>query len=228
MRYRTDTGNSPRAHRAMIPPNETERVQSIYDRMANSYDRMIATWERLLFKDGRQWVCSQARGDVLEVGVGTGRNLESYPADVRLVGIDLSPAMLAAARDTARLSGREVDLQVGDGQALNFADESFDTVVVTLSLCAIPDEGRAISEMVRVLKPGGRLVWLEHVRSHIAPVRWLQRLLDPLLVRLEADHLLRDPTDHLQQQPVVMEQLERTKLGYIQRGVARKITRRLI
>ncbi len=202
--------------------NETERVKGIYDRMASGYDRMIATWERVLFKDGRQWVCSQARGDVLEVGVGTGRNLESYPTGVRLVGIDLSPVMLEAARDNARHSGREVELQVGDAQALHFPGESFDTVVVTLSLCAIPDEGSAIREMVRVLKPDGRLIWLEHVRSHIAPVRWVQRLLDPILVRLEADHLLRDPVDHLQQEPVVIEKLERSKLGYIEGGVARK------
>jgi ubiquinone/menaquinone biosynthesis C-methylase UbiE len=190
--------------------------------MAAGYDRMIATWERLLFEDGRQWVCFQARGDVLEVGVGTGRNLESYPVDVRLIGIDLSPAMLSAAGEKARQSGREVELQLGDAQALSFADETFDTVVVTLSLCAIPDEGSAIREIVRVLRPGGRLIWLEHVRSHVAPVRWVQRLLDPLLVRLEADHLLRDPVDHLQQAPIVIEQLERSKLGYIQRGVARK------
>jgi ubiquinone/menaquinone biosynthesis C-methylase UbiE len=206
----------------MTPPNETERVIAVYERMASGYDRMIATWERLLFKDGRQWTCSQAVGDVLEIGVGTGRNLEYYPADVRVVGIDLSPAMLAAARDAARQSRRQVDLKLGDAQELSFADESFDTVVVTLSLCAIPDEGRAIREMVRVLKPGGLLIWLEHVRSHIAPVRWLQQLLDPLLVRLEADHLLRDPVDHLQHQPVVIEHLERSKLGYIERGVARK------
>jgi ubiquinone/menaquinone biosynthesis C-methylase UbiE len=190
--------------------------------MANGYDRMIAIWERLLFNDGRQWVCSQAGGDVLEVGVGTGRNFEYYPEDVRLVGIDLSPAMLAAARDTARQLGRDVDLQLGDAQTLTFANDSFDTVIVTLSLCAIPEERRTIREMVRVLKPGGRMIWLEHVRSHIRPVRWVQRLLDPLLVRLEADHLLRDPVDHLPHAPVVIEQLERSKLGYIERGVARK------
>lgn len=70
----------------MTPANETERVRAIYDRMAGGYDHMIATWERLLFKDGRQWVCSQARGDVLEIGVGTGRNLDAYPDGVLLIG----------------------------------------------------------------------------------------------------------------------------------------------
>ena len=59
--------------------SETERVRAIYERMAGGYDRMIATWERLLFEDGRQWVCSRARGSVLEMGVGTGRNLDRYP-----------------------------------------------------------------------------------------------------------------------------------------------------
>ena len=117
----------------MTPTRETERVRAIYERMAGGYDRMIATWERLLFEDGREWVCSQARGSVLEIGVGTGRNLEMYPNDVDLVGIDLSPAMLGFARARARQLGRDVDLQLGDAQALSFASESFDTVVVTLA-----------------------------------------------------------------------------------------------
>jgi ubiquinone/menaquinone biosynthesis C-methylase UbiE len=206
----------------MTTTTETERVRAYYEQLADRYDRMIATWERLLFKDGRQWACSQVQGNVLEVGIGTGRNLDRYPPDVHLVGVDLSPAMLATARERARQLGRTVDLQVGDAEALRFADETFDTVVVTLSLCAVPDERQAIREMLRVLKPGGRLIWLEHVRSHIAPVRWVQRLLDPLMVRLEADHLLRDPVDHLQHERVVLERVERSKLGYIERGVARK------
>jgi ubiquinone/menaquinone biosynthesis C-methylase UbiE len=207
----------------MTATNETDRVQAIYDRMADGYDRMIATWERVLFKDGREWVCSQAHGHTLEIGIGTGRNLEAYPANIHLVGIDLSPVMLAKAAARAQALGREVDLQLGNAQALSFADDSFDNVVVTLSLCAIPDDSQAIRELVRVLKPGGRLIWLEHVRSPLAPVRWIQRLLDPLLVRLEADHLLRDPVDHLTREPIEILRLERSKLGYIERGVARKI-----
>jgi len=70
--------------------------------------------------------------------------------------------------------------------------------------------------------PDGRLVWLEHVRSPLAPVRWVQRLLDPLLVRLEADHLLRDPLDRIEQGPFTVERLERSRLGYIERGIARR------
>jgi ubiquinone/menaquinone biosynthesis C-methylase UbiE len=207
----------------MTAANETDRVQAIYDRMADGYDRMIDTWERLLFKDGRNWVCSQAHGYTLEIGIGTGRNLDSYPADVRLVGIDLSPVMLARAAARAQELGRDVDLRAADAQALTFADETFDTVVITLALCAIPDDAQAIHELVRVLKPGGRVIWLEHVRSPITLVRWVQRLVDPLLVRLEADHQLRDPLDHLTKEPVDILRVERSKLGYIERGVARKL-----
>jgi ubiquinone/menaquinone biosynthesis C-methylase UbiE len=207
----------------MTPTNETERVRAIYQRMAGGYDRMIATWERLLFKDGRQWVCSQARGDVLEIGVGTGRNLDAYPRGVRLIGIDLSPAMLALASARARQLGVDADLQLGDAQALSFAADSFDTVVVTLALCAVPDDRQAIREAARVLRPGGRLVWLEHVRSPVAPVRWIQRLLNPLMVRLEADHLLRDPIDLIERESFNIERLERSRVGYIERGVARRL-----
>ena len=206
----------------MTHSSETERVRAVYQQMAGGYDRMIATWERLLFEDGRRWVCSQARGDVLEIGVGTGRNLDAYPHDVHLIGIDLSPAMLDLARARALQMGCDVDLQLGDAQALSFASESFDTVVVTLTLCAVPDDQLAIHEIARVLRADGRLVWLEHVRSPVAPVRWVQRLLDPVLVRLEADHLLRDPLDHIRREPFTVERLERSRLGYIERGVARR------
>ena len=132
---------------------ETERVRAVYQQMAGGYDRMIATWERLLFEDGRRWVCSQAHGDVLEIGVGTGRNLDAYPHGVHLIGLDLSPAMLALARARARQLGTDVDLQLGDAQALSFASESFDTVVVTLTLCAVPDDRLAIHEIARSFDP---------------------------------------------------------------------------
>src|SRR6267378_2847421 len=105
---------------------------------------------------GRDWVCSQAIGNVLEIAVGTGRNFEHYPADVRLTGIDLSESMLGIAKRTAESLGRQADLRVGDAQALDFPPGSFDTVVCTLSLCSVPDDRKAVAEVSRVLRPGGR------------------------------------------------------------------------
>ncbi len=201
---------------------ETDRVLSLYEKDAHKYDREMNFFDRLLFAGGREWVCSQAAGEVLEIGIGTGRNLPHYRNDVRLTGVELSPAMLEIARARARELGREVDLRVGDAQALGFPDQSFDSVVCTLSLCTIPDDRAAVAEMRRVLRPGGRLLLLEHVRSPRLPVRLGQRLLEPLAVRFEADHLLREPLEHLRAEGFEVEQLERSKFGLVERVAARK------
>ena len=159
------------ATRSDRPSTETDRVRGHYDIRARRYDRRIRLPERLLFGGGRAWACQQATGDVLELAIGTGRNLDAYPSGVRLTGIELSPEMLAIARmRAARVSGN-LELRVGDAQALDFPDCSFDTVVATLALCTISDPRRAVGEAFRVLRPGGRFVLLEHVRSPIAVVR---------------------------------------------------------
>jgi len=196
---------------------ETGRVRDIYDAMAPRYDRMIAVAERLLFGDGRQWACAQATGQVLEIAVGTGRNLACYPADVHLTGVELSPSMLAQAQARAETLHRVVDLQLGDAQHLSFPDASFDTVVATLTLCSIPDDRAAVAEMVRVLRPGGRLVLLDHVASPARPVRTVQRLLDPLLVRFAGDHLLREPDAAVRAAELTTDELTRSKWGLVLR-----------
>lgn len=207
---------------AVNPHDETLRVRHIYDAIANKYDMAIGISEHLFFGDGRTWVCKQARGDVLEIAIGTGRNLPYYPSDVKLTGIELSHEMLKLAHRRARALGREIDLCLGDAQALAFSDRSFDTVVFTLALCSIPDESQAITEARRVLRPGGRLLLLEHVRSPIPAVRAGQRVLEPLFVRLQADHLLREPLDHVRAESFEIECLERSKLGIVERLSARK------
>lgn len=200
----------------------TERVCRHYDRSAGSYDRIISWAEKALFGTGREWVCSRARGEVLEVAVGTGRNLPFYPEDTRLTGIELSPKMLAIARRRASESCIDADLRVGDAHNLPFPDASFDTVTATLALCTIPDDRRAVAEAARVLRPGGRLLLLEHVRSPFLPVRLLQRVLNPLTVLLEHDHLLREPLRHVESAGLVVERLERSKLGVVERLAASK------
>lgn len=204
--------------------SETLRVQRIYDRMAPKFDKRLALFERLLWPGGRSWACSHARGDTLEIAIGTGLNLPYYAEDVRLTGIELSPRMLEIAELRAAELGREVDLRIGDAQDLDFPDSSFDTVVSTLSLCSIPDDGAAVREAKRVLRPGGRFVALEHVRSPVFLVRAIQRVLDPIERRLEADNLLREPLDQLVATGFEIESLQRSRWGVMERVVARKPT----
>ena len=204
---------------------ETARVRRLQDRGAPRYDKQIALVERLLFQGGREWVCRQTQGRVLELAVGTARNLPHYPAEVTLTGIELSEQMLSIGRDRARDVGRDADLRLGDAQSLDFADESFDTIVCTLGLCTIPDAGRAVAEARRVLRPGGRFILLEHVRSPLLAVRLLQRLLEPLAVHFAGDHLTREPLDYLSTEGFEIEQVERSKFGTVERVRARKPVR---
>lgn len=201
---------------------ETERVRRMQDKEAPRYDRQMGFFDRVLFAGGREWACSRVDGEVLELAVGTGRNLPYYAADVRLTGVELSPQMLKIARKRAEELGRDVDLRIGDAQALEFEDERFDTVIITFGLCTIPDDRRAVTEARRVLRAGGRLVLLEHVRSPSPAVGVVQRLLHPLSVRFAADHLTRDPLDYLANVGFEIESVERLQWGIVERVLARK------
>lgn len=199
-----------------------ERVLSFYEKQAPRYDRSMRFFERVLLGGAREWACRRARGDVLEIAVGTGLNLPYYPPDVNLTGIDLSPAMLDIARHRAASLGRAAGLRIGDAERLEFADESFDTVVCTFSLCTIPDDAQAVSEMRRVLRSGGKLLLAEHVRSPMGIIRAGQRGLDPLAVRFESDHLVREPLEHVRAQGFIVDELERRKLGIVELLAATK------
>lgn len=172
--------------------DRSERLRRYWDRHARSYDRQMRFFDRWMFGDSRKWVCSQADGEVLEVAIGTGLNLPLYPVGTLLTGIEWSPAMLDIARHRAEDLGLTVDLRVADAQALPFPDASFDTVVSTLSLCAIPDDRRAVAEMNRVLRPGGRLL-LDHIVSSAWPARALQRILEIVTVCYGGEHFRRRP-----------------------------------
>jgi len=160
---------------------------------------------------------------VLEVAVGTGRNFSFYPDGIRLTGIELSAEMLAIARRRAAEVGLQAELLQGDAQALAFPDVSFDTVVCTFSLCSISDDRKAIAEMRRVLRPGGKLLLIDHVPSTTRLWRDIQWLLEQATVRLEGEHMLRRPLELVRAERFEIERAERFKAGIVERLVARKM-----
>jgi ubiquinone/menaquinone biosynthesis C-methylase UbiE len=204
-----------------MPEGRTARARRVWDKFAPRYDRAMRLPERLQFGGGREWVCSRAHGEVLEVAVGTGLNLPLYPDGLRLTGVDLSPAMLALARQRAADLDRDIDLQEADAQRLPFPDASFDTVVCTLSLCAIPDDRAAIVEMWRVVRPGGQVVLLDHVGSQWWPVWAMQRIVEVFTSR-SGEYQTRRPLPLLQQAGFEINDSQRLKLGTVERVVARK------
>jgi ubiquinone/menaquinone biosynthesis C-methylase UbiE len=199
-----------------------DRWRRYWDRHSASYDKQMGFFDRVLFADSRSWICGRAAGDTLEVAIGTGLNLPLYGEQVRLAGIDLSPAMLAIARQRAGELGRAVDLRQADALALPFPDASFDTVVCTFSLCAIPDDRLAVAEMSRVLRPGGLLLLADHIAGSAGPVRMIQRALDLVTVPLQGERFLRRPLRHVQAEGLEVERRERFRLGLTERLAARK------
>lgn len=205
----------------MITAVQRDRWRRAWDRQARIYDRQMGLMDRWLFKDSRAWACGQARGQVLEVAVGTGLNLEHYSPEVTVTGIDVSPAMLAKAKERRVELDRRADLRVGDAEALDVPDGSMDTVVCTFSLCAIPDHRRALREMARVLRPGGRLILADHVASTSPLIRAGQRLFEIASVPLAGEHFTRRPHDLLDS-GLTIEQHDRFTFGIVERLVARK------
>lgn len=195
----------------------TAKQRRLWDKMAPSYDRQIAFFERIQFGGGREWICSRATGDVLEVAIGTGRNLPFYPKDARLTGIELSPAMLDLARQRATELAVDVELIEGDAQALPFTDNRFDSVVCALSLCAIPDSTKAVAEMTRVLKPGGRLLLLDHIGSSWPPVYAAQWLLERITIPTGGEHFTRRQLPLVKAAGLRVVEAERSKAGTVER-----------
>jgi ubiquinone/menaquinone biosynthesis C-methylase UbiE len=200
--------------------NERRRRQ--YAKEAPTYDRGSDVTERwLLGTEHRGWACSRARGATLEVAIGTGLNLPHYAREIRLVGLDLTPEMLQLARRRAAELAVPVVLAEGDAQALPFPDETFDTVVSTYAMCSVPDERATVLEMERVLKPAGRLILVDHIRSSVKPLYWLQRLMELAPSRNE-DELTRRPREHVEAAGFEIEESDRMRAGVVERLVARK------
>ncbi len=158
-------------------PDDQQRVTRRYERRARFYDLFESPMDLMGGRRRRRRVISGARGRTLEVGIGTGRNLPDYPPGVDVVGIDVSPAMLARARRRAAAFGRDHGggpvLDVADVAQLPFSDDTFDTVTATCVFCSVADPLQGLREVRRVVRPEGRVLLLEHVRPRSRLGGWL-------------------------------------------------------
>lgn len=197
--------------------------------LARLYDRALAGVEDACLRAWRQELLRHARGDVLEIGAGTGANLNAYPDGIgRLVLTEPDAAM----RDRLLRKAPDAELVACAGESLPFPTRCFDTVVCTLVLCSVDAPARAVSEMARVLRPGGRLLFIEHVAAAdgSARRRWQARI-EPLWRRLLGNcHLTRDTEALLHDPRLVIETIHRQSMRAANplvrpsiRGVARRI-----
>lgn len=178
--------------RSRIDGNRTELTRQRYDRIAPFCNALEWLME-LRFRRWRRELWGNLAGDaILELGIGTGKNLRFYPSGKNVTAIDLSEKMLERARRRAERLGTRVQLQVADVQALPFEDASFDEVVATFLFCSVPDPVLGLREARRVLRPGGRLLLLEHVISEVPLIRTLMRWFDPIPFRIWGAHIDRD------------------------------------
>jgi phosphatidylethanolamine/phosphatidyl-N-methylethanolamine N-methyltransferase len=206
-----------------IDKRETARTEARYDRIAPIYDLMELLPERQ-FRPWREKLWSQVPpGRVLEVGVGTGKNLPYHPAGAEVVGIDISQRMLERARQRAEDLDKRVELRQMDAQQLDFPDDVFDAGVATFVFCSVPDAIQGLRELGRVVKPEGKIFLLEHVRINEPEVIGeMMDLLDPLVLRLMGPHINRRTEEYVRRAGLEVERVESlAPLGLVKLIVAR-------
>lgn len=193
-----------------------------FDRLAAPYDRGMAALERLWLRQMRARLATRAFGQVLEVGVGTGANFPFYPTVARVTAIDESVEMLTIAVRRAAALGFPASFGQMDVEHLALPNDHFDTVVASLVLCSVVDLRRALAELRRVLKPGGRLLLLEHMRPQARPLAWLTDLVNRPWYALNGRcHLNRRTQEAVDEAGFVVERVESVAGGLFRLIAAR-------
>lgn len=203
---------------------ETARTQKRYDRQAGVYDVMEAPVEALVFKKLRRWLWTDVgEGTILEVGVGTGKNMPYHPAGARVVGVDVSARMLARADSRARRLGRAVDLVLADAQHLPFREGAFAAAAASFVFCSVPDPMAGLGELRRVVDQGGRIHLLEHVRLSNPLMGRIMDLMNPICVRLAGANINRDTVSNVARAGISLDAVESRGFGLLKliRGSAR-------
>ena len=185
----------------------TKLTKARYNRIAPLYNFIEAIPERR-FKPWRKKLLAKAKGTILEIGVGTGKNFPHYPSGTCITGIDIAERMLVIARKKASELGLSFDLREGDVQSLDFPDHFFDTVVATFVFCSVPDPVQGLRELRRVVKPSGRILLLEHVRIDKPIIGWMMDRLNPLIVRIMGANINRRTLENVGKAGLRIESVE--------------------
>ena len=171
------------------------KTQQRYNRIAGLYDILEAPMEHM-FTKWRKELLKDASGKTLEVGIGTGKNIEHYPTGVELTGIDFSEKMLERARKKAE-DHPTVRLFLMDAQNMSFENNSFDTVVTSCVFCSVPDPVQGLKEIKRVCKSGGKILMLEHVRSNKKAAGKIMDFLNPIPLNIYGANINRRTYENL-------------------------------
>jgi phosphatidylethanolamine/phosphatidyl-N-methylethanolamine N-methyltransferase len=194
-------------------PNPTRKR---YDRLAPFYDFLESPMERLRFASWRAGLRDRIVGArVLEVGVGTGKNFPYYPSRGKVIGVDLSPRMLARAGRKAANLDLEVELLEMDAQSLGFRDRVFDTIFATFVFCSVPDPAEGLRELRRVCRPGGRLLLLEHMRPANPILGLLFDLLNPMVVHMMGANINRRTMENIRRAGWRIREAKRLSLDVV-------------
>lgn len=201
----------------------TEAAKRRYDRIAPIYDLMEGLVERSRYSQWRSLLWTKVEGkNILEVGVGTGKNFPYYPSGTKIIAVDFSEKMLARAKEKAKREKVQVHLQQMDVQNLEFADNTFDTVVASFVFCSVPDPIRGLKEIERVVKPEGKVVLLEHVLSANRVIAWLMNLVNPAVVRLMGPNINRQTVDNVAHSGLIIKHVTDLAAGIFKLIEARK------
>jgi SAM-dependent methyltransferase len=178
------------------------------------YDRGLKATEEAGLREIRREVLARASGRTIDIGAGTGVNIELFPEGVtELVLAEPDPHMGRQLRPKLSASGVEAELVEAPAELLPFEASSFDTAVFTLVLCTVPDPAAALSEAARVLKPGGRLLFVEHVRSGDPGLaKWQDRLEKPWRFLADGCHCNRDTVAAIEASPFTLDRVDRGQL----------------
>jgi ubiquinone/menaquinone biosynthesis C-methylase UbiE len=203
-----------------VPPSaEIERsltTQRRYDRQAALFDLMEAPIEALVFGGLRRRLWSDVRDSrVLEIGVGTGKNMPYHSEGTRAVAVDISPQMLRRAASRARRLERDVDLVLADAQHLPFRDGAFDAAAATFVFCSVPEPVNGLQEVRRVVRDGGRVHLLEHVRARNPIVGRLMDLANPIVVRLSGANINRDTVSNVGKADIALDTVDSRGFGIL-------------